>query len=101
MFIRPEILQVGYIGSYARGDWGVGSDLDLIVIIESSEEPFWKRALDFDIKQFPVPVDLLVYTQQEWQEMAKQSGHFFRTVQSEAVWVYIRSNFVQDRRIDL
>lgn len=26
---RPEVLRVGYFGSYARGDWGVGSDLDL------------------------------------------------------------------------
>ncbi len=28
---RPEIVRLGYFGSYARGDWGVGSDLDLIV----------------------------------------------------------------------
>ena len=96
VFNRPEILQIGYIGSYARGDWGVGSDLDLIVIIEASEEPFWRRALDFNFMEIPVPVDLLVYTQEEWYEMAKQSGLFFRTVQSEAVWVYIQANFDHD-----
>lgn len=90
---RPEILQVGYIGSYARGDWGVGSDLDLIVIIESSKEPFWRRSLDFKFKEIPVPVDLMVYTQQEWREMAVQPGLFYRTVESEAVWVYMQANF--------
>ncbi len=37
--VRKDVLQIGYFGSYARGDWGVGSDLDLIVIIESSSEP--------------------------------------------------------------
>jgi len=89
---RPDILQVGYIGSYARGDWGVGSDLDLIVILESNEEPFWRRALDYNFEEFPVPADLLVYTQQEWHEMAEQSGLFYRTVQSEAVWVYTQPN---------
>jgi len=31
---RKEILQIGYFGSYARGDWGVGSDLDIIIILE-------------------------------------------------------------------
>ena len=31
---RPDILRVGYFGSYARGDWGVGSDLDLVIIVE-------------------------------------------------------------------
>ena len=85
---KPEVLQVGYIGSYARGDWGVGSDLDVIVILETSEEPFWRRALDFDFKGFPVPVDTLVYTQQEWQELAEQSSRFYRTVMEEAVWIY-------------
>jgi HEPN domain-containing protein len=90
---RPEILQVGYIGSNARGDWGVGSDLDLILIIESSEEPFWRRALDFNFKEIPVPVDFLVYTQQEWYEMAMQPDLFYRTVQSEAAWVYMQANF--------
>jgi len=28
-----DIIRLGYFGSYARGDWGVGSDLDLIVIL--------------------------------------------------------------------
>ena len=91
---RPEILQVGYIGSYARGDWGVGSDLDLIMIIDSSEEPFWRRVLDFDFKGFSVPVDILVYTQQEWREIAEQSSLFYRTVEAEAVWVYRRAKLV-------
>jgi predicted nucleotidyltransferase len=25
---RPDIVNIGYFGSYARGEWGVGSDLD-------------------------------------------------------------------------
>ncbi len=41
---RKGILKIGYFGSYARGDWGVGSDLDLIVIVESSSEPMERRA---------------------------------------------------------
>ena len=30
---RPELKRIGYFGSYARGDWGVGSDLDLIAVL--------------------------------------------------------------------
>lgn len=26
---RKDVLRIGYFGSYAQGDWGVGSDLDL------------------------------------------------------------------------
>ena len=37
---RPELERCGYFGSYARGDWGVGSDLDLIAIVDAASEPF-------------------------------------------------------------
>ena len=40
---RKDVLRIGYFGSYARGNWGVGSDLDVIIVLESSEEPFERR----------------------------------------------------------
>ncbi len=86
---RPEVLRVGYFGSYARGDWGVGSDLDLVIIVERAEEPFERRAAQWDTTELPVPVELLVYTQAEWKRLA-QGGRFYATVMREAVWVYSR-----------
>lgn len=83
-----DILRVGYFGSYARGDWGVGSDLDLLVITTVSKRPFWERSLDFDLLSLPVPTEALVYTEAEWQAMARGSGRFYKTVQREAVWIY-------------
>jgi len=41
---HPAIRRIGYLGSYARGDWGVGSDLDVIVIVDDATEPFEQRA---------------------------------------------------------
>lgn len=87
---RLDILRVGYIGSYARDDWGVGSDLDLIVILESSKQPYLSRTLDYEVARIPVPVDVLLYTHQEWQELADQGGRFYQTVEREAIWVYER-----------
>ena len=29
---RDDVLRIGYFGSYARGDAGVGSDLDLVIV---------------------------------------------------------------------
>ncbi len=86
---RKDVLQIGYFGSYARGDWGVGSDLDLIVIVESSSKPMERRATEWDTTDLPVPADLLVYTEDEWQKVRSQ-GRFGRTVMQEAVWVYRR-----------
>jgi len=85
---RPDIFRIGYIGSYSRGDWGVASDLDLILIVERSEQPFWRRALAFDALGLPVPVDMVIYTREEWQAMAARGERFYRTVEQEARWVY-------------
>ncbi len=83
---RRDVLKIGYFGSYARGDWGVGSDLDIIIILENSELPFEKRSTEWSVTELPVPADVLVYTAEEWQSLRK--GRFYQTVMQEAVWVY-------------
>jgi predicted nucleotidyltransferase len=85
---RKDLLRIGYFGSYARGDWGVGSDLDLIVIIKSSNQPFVRRASEWDVTTLPVPADLLVYTEEEWQTLSQQT-YFYQRLMSEIVWVYV------------
>lgn len=84
---RPEVVRIGYFGSYARGDAGVGSDLDVIIIVDRAETPFWRRAADWDATDLPVPTDILVYTSAEWQAL---SGRFRQTLGREVVWVYTK-----------
>ncbi|MBI5035449.1 MAG: nucleotidyltransferase domain-containing protein [Chloroflexi bacterium] len=86
---QENIQRIGYFGSYARGDWGVGSDLDVIVIVDDSEQPFEKRARQWDTQTLPVPVDILVYTMQEWDSLQKQN-RFQQTLSKEAIWIYDR-----------
>ena len=40
-----DVQMIGYFGSYARGDWGVGSDLDVVVVVGSSKRSFERRGL--------------------------------------------------------
>jgi hypothetical protein len=47
-----------------------------------------ERGLDWDLTGLPVPVDLLVYTLAEWQEMAERETGFYKTIVGEVVWVY-------------
>ena len=84
---RQDVVRVGYFGSYARGDWGVGSDLDLIIVVERSDQPFERRAATWDTLELPVPADVLIYTNAEWQSLDRQ-GRFYQTVMREARWVY-------------
>ena len=78
---RKEVLAVGYFGSLARGEWGVGSDLDLVLIVESSQQPFLRRSAGWDTTALPVPVDLLVYTPEEWRKLRSR-------MKEEVVWIY-------------
>ena len=76
---EASVVAVGYFGSYARGDWGVGSDLDVVIVVDDSPEPFERRAARWDATGLPVPADVLVYTSAEWRRM---SGRL-----REVVWV--------------
>ena len=85
---RPDVARIGLFGSYARGDWGVGSDLDLIAVVDEADLPFEQRALSFDLLGLPVPADLLVYTVQEWDRLMAEEGRFARVVAAESIWLY-------------
>jgi predicted nucleotidyltransferase len=85
---RPDLLRVGYFGSYARGDWGVGSDLDVILVVRESATPFIRRAADWDLTRLPVPADVLVYTEREWQALTESGTRFARIVRDEVAWVH-------------
>lgn len=69
---RPRVQRVGVFGSYARGDWGVGSDLDVVVLVDETDVPFLERPSAFDTLSLPVPVDLLVYTLEEWRRLGAE-----------------------------
>ena len=88
---RPEILRIGYFGSYARGDWGVGSDLDLIMVVDRAEQPFERRASQLDLTELPVPAEVLVYTVEEWERLSSQKGRFALMLNKETIWIYSRS----------
>jgi predicted nucleotidyltransferase len=88
---RPEVVRIGYFGSYARGDWGVGSDLDLIAIVERNDLTFARRTAGLDVTALPVPADLLIYTEEEWKTL-KAKGRFGQMLATETVWVYSRES---------
>jgi hypothetical protein len=89
---RPELQRLGYFGPYARGDWSVGSDLDLVAVVERSSERFERRYLSWDSTNLPVPAELLVYTADEWESLKREGERFIRMLEREIVWVFLRSD---------
>ena len=82
------LLRLGYFGSYARGDSGVGSDLDIVAVVAESDQPFWRRAIDWDLLSLPVPAEILVYTAAEWNNLQERGGRFAAVLEDETVWVF-------------
>jgi predicted nucleotidyltransferase len=80
-------MRLGYFGSLAVGTFGVGSDLDIVAILRDSPVPFERRAVDWDVTLLPVAVDLLVYTQSEWQALTSSGTRFGRMLAEEVVWI--------------
>lgn len=87
---HPELCRLGFFGSYARGDWGVGSDLDLVAVVTHCEEPFERRARTWATERLPVPADIVIYTEDEWHALLRSGTRFARTLSRETVWVFPR-----------
>jgi predicted nucleotidyltransferase len=86
------VVRIGYFGSYARGDWGPGSDLDLVVVVAAADTPFVRRAVAWDTSSLPVASQLLVYTRDEWAMIRQRGDRFARALDAETVWVYEASS---------
>lgn len=84
---HPEVVRIGYCGSYARGDYGPGSDVDIVVVVRHTDRPPIYRALDYDALSLPVPADVLVYTVDELARLEPHS-RLRRVLDEETVWVY-------------
>ncbi|MBN1901768.1 nucleotidyltransferase domain-containing protein [Candidatus Sumerlaeota bacterium] len=81
----PNVVRVGYFGSYARGDAGPGSDIDIVIIVKNADKPFSRRGADWDLTSLPIPADVLVYTSLEWSELEEHSG-MGRILRNETIW---------------
>ena len=84
---RPELVRLGFFGSYATGNWGVGSDLDLVAVVNSSDRPFIRRSLDWNLGGLPVPAEILIYTAGEWEKVVDRGDRFAQVMSTEVVWL--------------
>ena len=83
----PGLVALGYFGSYARGEAGVGSDLDLVLVVTGSEKPAPLRAARLPLETLPVPADALVLTREEWTALRERDDRFARTLRRETRWI--------------
>lgn len=87
-----NILRIYCFGSICSDTWGVGSDLDIVIILKKTTVPFISRACLYDTSAISVPVDVLVYTQSEIIKLSKGKSRFTDEIEKSAVLLYQHSN---------
>jgi len=83
-----EIEEIILFGSLARGDYGVDSDADILVIISSSHyDRFFDRIPKYvtDFLDFCMPVDVFPYTRKEIDIMKGKESLFIRSMLDECI----------------
>lgn len=82
---NPEIEKILVFGSFVRGQCGPGSDVDLLIILKSSDKPFLERITRYLPSKFPVGVDVFPYTREEIKKMLKENNFFLKKAMKEGI----------------
>jgi hypothetical protein len=77
----------GGYGSYGRGTAGVGSDLDLLLILQRCDEPIWERLRRSDTSALPLACDLLVYSHEEWRSLPQWNPKLAEALLNDTRWL--------------
>ena len=86
-----RVVQAILFGSFARGDADLASDVDL-VLIEQTSAPFVERGrAHLPLFHLGVGVDLFVYTPEEYERLKRDGNPLIARVEEEGVTVYARS----------
>jgi predicted nucleotidyltransferase len=81
---HPEIQRITLIGSFARGEGGPRSDLDLVVFVQSTPLAPRERVAHY-APTSARPVDLVVYTEEEVERMRQAPPPILREVLTRGI----------------
>jgi uncharacterized protein len=86
-------LKVYLFGSYAWGEPREESDLDLLVIVDQSDQKIHHRSVlgERALMGLMIDRDILVYTQKEFDERAKSKTSMFHQIKMQGKCLYARS----------
>jgi predicted nucleotidyltransferase len=81
-FQHPEVTRVIWFGSWVKGLPSPGSDVDLCLIVSSSDKSQRDRLPDFLPGKFPVGIDLFIYTIDEFERLRNASPGWYEAITS-------------------
>ena len=83
-----KIRKIIIFGSFARGDYHKGSDLDLIIVGEFKERFIDRIGKILELNDSDLEIDVMVYTEEELQKMIQERRPFIQQALEEGIVVY-------------
>ena len=80
--------RVGVFGSYGRGESGVGSDLDLLLIDSQAAGPQRQRLLVWPLAELPLSCDALVLTPAEHADLLANGSAMAAALARDNRWLW-------------
>jgi predicted nucleotidyltransferase len=77
---HPEIIRIIWFGSWIHGHPVPGSDVDLCIIVKSSNLKIYERPPQYLPVGFPVGLDICVYTETEFQQKEQINSSWKREI---------------------
>jgi predicted nucleotidyltransferase len=82
---HPEVSRVLLFGSFARDDFGARSDIDLLIVLRSSELPVRDRVGAFLEHCTTYPTDVFPLTEAELEARLRDRDPFWTRAVAEAI----------------
>jgi predicted nucleotidyltransferase len=87
---HPEVSRVILFGSFARGDFGARSDLDLLIVLKSSQLPIRERIGEFIAECGAYPTDVFPLTEAELESRLQNGDPFWMQAMREGIECFRR-----------
>jgi len=84
----PELVVL--FGSVAKGRFNEDSDVDLLVVKGTEQRPIWRRVEAMQAIEPEMPVDVLVYTPEEFEELVSDGTSLVAQIMEEGIVIYRR-----------
>jgi predicted nucleotidyltransferase len=85
---QPE--RIVLFGSFARGDFHEDSDVDLLIVKDTTESPLRRMGAVLDNCEGDIAVEALICTPAEFESMLRRGSSFLRQALAEGRTVYER-----------
>ncbi|MDY6849213.1 MAG: nucleotidyltransferase domain-containing protein [Thermodesulfobacteriota bacterium] len=79
--IRHGVIEAYIFGSYAQKNLTAWSDLDLLIVTESRQSFIERPRQFFDLLDLGIPIDILVYTPEEFLQLRHSGSGFWKGFQ--------------------